>query len=60
MDESKIPAPLPDLPASVPDPLAAPKTPATTRAQRLASALRANLKRRKATGRAAPPARQSN
>jgi hypothetical protein len=60
MDESKFPAPLPDLPGSVPDPLAAPKTPATERAQRLASALRANLKRRKAAGRPKPPARPSN
>ena len=60
MDESKSPAPLPDLPASLPDPLAPPKTPATERAQRLASALRANLKRRKAAGRPAPAARPSN
>ena len=44
MDESKTPAPRPDLPASLPDPLGPPKTPATARAQRLATALRDNLK----------------
>ena len=60
MDESKIPTPLPDLPPSLPDPLAPPKTPATARAQRLATALRANLKRRKAAARAVKPARPSN
>ncbi|MBU1385677.1 MAG: hypothetical protein KKG14_09485 [Alphaproteobacteria bacterium] len=60
MDESKIPAPLPDLPASLPDPLAPPKTPASARAQRLATALRANLKRRKAAARAIRPATSSN
>ncbi|MDY6924075.1 MAG: hypothetical protein SWI22_08980 [Pseudomonadota bacterium] len=60
MDESKIPAPLPDLPASLPDPLAPPKTPASARAQRLATALRANLKRRKAAARSATSAKPSN
>lgn len=60
MDESKIVAPLPDLPASLPDPLAPAKTPATARAQRLASALRDNLKRRKAAGRAVRTAKPSN
>lgn len=60
MDESKTPAPRPDLPASLPDPLAPPKTPATARAQRLASALRDNLKRRKAAGRAARADKASN
>lgn len=60
MDESKTPAPRPDLPASLPDPLAPPKTPATARAQRLASALRDNLKRRKAAGRAARVDKASN
>ena len=53
MDESKIPPPRPDLPTSLPDPLAPPQSPANARAQRLATALRANLKRRKAA--AAPP-----
>ena len=60
MDESKIPAPLPDLPASLPDPLGPPATPATARAQRLAPALRANLKRRKAAARGARPVKPSN
>ena len=60
MDESKSPTPRPDLPASLPDPLAAPVTPATARAQRLATALRANLKRRKAASRSGGAARPSN
>lgn len=60
MDESKNPAPLPDLPPSLPDPLAPPKTPATARAQRLATALRDNLKRRKAAARAPKPVKPSN
>jgi len=60
MDESKNANPQPDLPATLPDPLSPPKTPATARAQRLASALRDNLKRRKAAGRAARPAKPSN
>ncbi|HZV85242.1 MAG TPA: hypothetical protein VFF48_09680 [Brevundimonas sp.] len=60
MDESKTPAPLPDLPASLPDPLAPPKTPATARAQRLATALRDNLKRRKAAARDTRPGKPSN
>ena len=60
MDESKIPAPLPDLPPSLPDPLAPPKTPATARAQRLATALRDNLKRRKAATRSVRAERPSN
>lgn len=60
MDESKTPAPRPDLPASLPDPLAPPKTPATARAQRLATALRDNLKRRKAAARAAGAGKPSN
>lgn len=58
MDESKATLPQPDLPASLPDPLAPAKTPATARAQRLASALRDNLRRRKAAagpGKAAKP-----
>ena len=58
MDESETAAPRPDLPASLPDPLAPAKTPATERAQRLASALRDNLRRRKAAagpGKAAKP-----
>ncbi len=60
MDESKTPAPRPDLPASLPDPLAPPKTPATARAQRLATALRDTLKRRKAAARAAGAGKPSN
>lgn len=60
MDESKNPTPLPKLPPSLPDPLAAPKTPATARAQRLATALRDNLKRRKAATRAARADKPSN
>jgi hypothetical protein len=60
MDESKIPSPRPDLPASLPDPLSPPKTPATARAQRLATALRDNLKRRKAAGRAGKAEKPSN
>ena len=60
MDESKTPAPLPDLPPALPDPLAPPKTPATARAQRLATALRDNLKRRKAATRSARAEKPSN
>jgi len=60
MDESKIASPRPELPATLPDPLAPPKTPATARAQRLATALRDNLKRRKAAGRTDKPAKPSN
>ena len=60
MDESKIPGPRPELPATLPDPLAPPPTPATARAQRLATALRANLKRRKAAERTARAAKPSN
>ncbi len=60
MDESTTPAPLPDLPATLPDPLAPPKTPATARAQRLATALRDNLKRRKAAARGPRPGKPSN
>ncbi|MCS6627015.1 hypothetical protein N0B44_29280 [Roseibacterium beibuensis] len=60
MDESKTPAPLPQLPPSLPDPLAPPKTPATARAQRLATALRDNLKRRKAAARSARTEKPSN
>jgi hypothetical protein len=60
MDESKTPAPLPDLPATLPDPLAPPKTPATARAQRLATALRDNLRRRKAAARGTGAPRTSN
>jgi hypothetical protein len=60
MDESKTASPRPELPATLPDPLAPPKTPATARAQRLATALRDNLKRRKAAGRAAASAKPSN
>ena len=60
MDESKTASPRPDLPATLPDPLAAPKTPATERAQRLATALRDNLKRRKAAGRVGTAAKPSN
>jgi hypothetical protein len=60
MDESKTPAPLPDLPATLPDPLAPPKTPATARAQRLATALRDNLRRRKAATRGTGAPRTSN
>ena len=58
MDESKAALPQPDLPVSLPDPLVPAKTPATERAQRLASALRDNLRRRKAAagpGKAAKP-----
>ena len=40
--------------------VAAPKTPATARAQRLATALRENLRRRKAAGREARPATPRN
>ncbi len=60
MDESKTASPRPDLPTSLPDPLAPAKTPATERAQRLATALRDNLKRRKAAGRAGKAAKPSN
>jgi hypothetical protein len=60
MDESKSASPQPDLPASLPDPLAQARTPATERAQRLATALRDNLKRRKAAGRAGGTAKPSN
>lgn len=60
MDESKTEAPRPDLPATLPDPLAPPKTPATARAQRLATALRDNLKRRKAASRAPTAAKPRN
>lgn len=60
MDESKTMAPQPELPTSLPDPLAPAKTPATARAQRLATALRDNLRRRKAAGRATRPATLRN
>ena len=60
MDESESAAPRPDLPASLPDPLAPAKTPATARAQRLATALRDNLRRRKAAGRTNRAAKPSN
>ena len=60
MDESETASPRPDLPATLPDPLAPAKTPATARAQRLATALRDNLKRRKAAGRAGKAAKPSN
>lgn len=60
MDESKTQSPRSELPATLPDPLAPPKTPATERAQRLATALRDNLKRRKAAGRAGKAAKPSN
>jgi len=60
MDESKNTAPRPDLPATLPDPLAPAKTPATARAQRLATALRDNLKRRKAASRAPKAAKPRN
>jgi hypothetical protein len=60
MDESKTASPRPDPPAAPPDPLAPAKTPATARAQRLATALRDNLKRRKAAARARGPAKPSN
>ena len=60
MDESKTATPRPELPASLPDPLSPPKTPATERAQRLATALRDNLKRRKAAGRVGKAEKPSN
>ena len=60
MDESETASPRPDLPATLPDPLAPAKTPATARAQRLARALRDNLKRRKAAARSGMPAKPSN
>jgi len=60
MDESETAPPRPDLPTNLPDPLAPVKTPATVRAQRLATALRDNLKRRKAAGRARPTEKPSN
>ncbi|MGV8928954.1 MAG: hypothetical protein ACOH1E_04340 [Brevundimonas sp.] len=60
MDESNAESPRPALPASLPDPLAPAKTPATARAQRLATALRDNLKRRKAAGRVDRAAKPSN
>jgi hypothetical protein len=60
MDESKTQGPLPELPTSLPDPLAAPKTPATARAQRLSTALRDNLRRRKAASHAARTAAPRN
>ncbi len=60
MDKSEPAPPRPDLPtppadAVVPDPVST-----TARAQRLASALRDNLKRRKAAGRTGKPAKPSN
>ena len=60
MDESRTASPRPDLPATLPDPLASAKTPATARAQRLATALRDNLRRRKAAARPGKPAKPSN
>ncbi len=60
MDESETAAPRPGLPGSLPDLLAPAKTPASARAQRLATALRDNLKRRKAAARAGKPAKPSN
>ncbi len=60
MDESETASPRPDLPASLPGPLVPAKTPATARAQRLATALRDNLRRRKAAGRQDRPAKPSN
>lgn len=60
MDEPETVTPRPDLPTTQPDVLSPPKTPATARAQRLATALRDNLRRRKAAGRTDKPARPSN
>jgi len=60
MDESKTTSLQPELPTSLPDPLAPAKTPATARAQRLATALRDNLRRRKAAARAVMPATSRN
>jgi len=60
MDESKITGPQPPLPTSLPDPLAPPKTPAMARAQRLSTALRDNLRRRKAASREVKPATPRN
>ncbi|MEJ6789823.1 hypothetical protein BrevBR_09745 [Brevundimonas sp. BR2-1] len=60
MDESKITGSRPPLPTSLPDPLAPAKTPAMERAQRLSTALRDNLRRRKAAGRAVKPATPRN
>jgi hypothetical protein len=58
MDESKISGSQRPLPTSLPDPLAPATTPALARAQRLSTALRDNLRRRKAAIRsvkATPP-----
>ncbi len=55
--EPPLPSP---LPPNLPDPLAPAKTPATARAQRLSTALRDNLRRRKAAARAVKPAMPSN
>lgn len=60
MDESKITGPQPPLPTSLPDPLAPAKTPASARAQRLSTALRDNLRRRKAAAKAIKPAAPRN
>jgi hypothetical protein len=60
MDESKNASLQPELPTSLPDPLAPAKTPATARAQRLATALRDNLRRRKAAGRSTKSAPSRN
>lgn len=60
MDESKITGPQPPLPTSLPDPLAPAKTPAMERAQRLSTALRDNLRRRKAAAKAIKPAAPRN
>jgi hypothetical protein len=60
MDESKITGRQPSLPTSLPDPLAPANTPALARAQRLSTALRDNLRRRKAAGGATRPAPPRN
>lgn len=60
MDESETTNLQPELPATLPDPPAPAKTPAAARAQRLATALRDNLKRRKAAARPGKSAKPSN
>ena len=60
MDESKNTGARPPLPTSLPDPLAPAKTPAMARAQRLSTALRDNLRRRKTASRSIKPATPRN
>lgn len=58
MDDSEAITPQPD--SGAPKPVTPARAAATERAQRLASALRDNLKRRKAASRIARPVKPSN